>query len=106
MSNRNVLSLAAVLLVAAAGCSASGSSATSGGGGSAPKSIELLNVSYDPTRELWRAINEKFIPEYETKANVKLTINQSHGGSSSQARSVIDGLPADVVTLALWSDTD
>jgi len=105
MSNRNVLFLAAVLLVAGAGCSASSSSATSGGG-SASASIELLNVSYDPTRELWRAINEKFISEYEKKTNVKLTINQSHGGSSSQARAVIDGLPADVVTLALWSDTD
>ena len=69
-------------------------------------SIELLNVSYDPTRELWRAINGEFIPAYEKEAGVKLTINQSHGGSSTQARAVIDGLDADVVTLALWSDTD
>ena len=68
--------------------------------------IELLNVSYDPTRELWRAINGEFIPAYEKEAGVKLTINQSHGGSSTQARAVIDGLDADVVTLALWSDTD
>ena len=71
-----------------------------------PGSLELLNVSYDPTRELWRAINAEFIPAYEKEAGVKLAINQSHGGSSTQARAVIDGLDADVVTLALWSDTD
>ena len=77
-------------------------------GGEAPPAgtIELLNVSYDPTRELWRALNAEFIPAYEKEAGVKLTINQSHGGSSTQARAVIDGLDADVVTLALWSDTD
>ena len=66
----------------------------------------LLNVSYDPTRELWRAINAAFIPAYEKEAGVKLEIKQSHGGSSTQARAVIDGLDADVVTLALWSDTE
>src|SRR6188768_3482974 len=71
-----------------------------------PGSLELLNVSYDPTRELWRAINAEFIPAYEKEAHVKLAISQSHGGSSTQARAVIDGLDADVVTLALWSDTD
>jgi sulfate/thiosulfate-binding protein len=67
---------------------------------------ELLNVSYDPTRELWRDLNEVFIERYEAERGVKLTIKQSHGGSASQARAVIDGLDADVVTLALWSDTD
>ncbi len=72
----------------------------------ADKSVELLNVSYDPTRELWKALNAKFIPQYEKKAGIKLTIKQSHGGSSSQARSVIEGLEADVVTLAIWGDTD
>jgi sulfate/thiosulfate-binding protein len=70
------------------------------------KSIELLNVSYDPTRELWRDLNEQFIPRYEKETGTRLTIKQSHGGSSTQARAVIDGLDADVVTLALWSDTD
>jgi sulfate/thiosulfate transport system substrate-binding protein len=70
------------------------------------KAIELLNVSYDPTRELWKDINAQFIPLYAKETSGTLTINQSHGGSSSQARSVIDGLEADVVTLALWSDTD
>ena len=70
------------------------------------KAIELLNVSYDPTRELWKDIDAQFIPLYAKATPGSLTINQSHGGSSSQARSVIDGLEADVVTLALWSDTD
>jgi sulfate transport system substrate-binding protein len=71
-----------------------------------PKSLELLNVSYDPTRELWRNLNAKFVSKYLKEANTKLQIKQSHGGSSTQARAVIDGLEADVVTLALWSDTD
>jgi sulfate/thiosulfate-binding protein len=75
-------------------------------GSSKPKSLELLNVSYDPTRELWRDFNTMFIPKYLKEANTKLQIKQSHGGSSTQARAVIDGLEADVVTLALWSDTD
>ena len=70
------------------------------------EAIELLNVSYDPTRELWREINEKFTASYAKEANVKLTIKQSHGGSSTQARAVIDGLEADVVTLASFLDTD
>jgi sulfate transport system substrate-binding protein len=69
-------------------------------------SVELLNVSYDPTRELWKDINAAFIPLYEEKSGTKLTIKQSHGGSGTQARAVIDGLEADVATLALWSDTD
>lgn len=68
-------------------------------------STELLNVSCDPTRELWRDVNERFVAEYERERGVKLTIKMSHGGSASQARSVIDGLEADVVTLGLWSDT-
>jgi sulfate transport system substrate-binding protein len=66
----------------------------------------LLNVSYDPTRELWRALNHAFLPHYEAETGQRLAIRQSHGGSGSQARAVIDGLQADVVTLALWSDTD
>src|SRR5215212_8940933 len=66
---------------------------------------ELLNVACDPTRELWRDVNDKFIADYEANTGIKLTIKMSHGGSASQARSVIDGLEADVVTLGLWSDT-
>ena len=68
--------------------------------------FELLNASYDPTRELWREINQAFIEDYAQKTGRTVGIRQSHGGSGSQARSVVDGLPADVVTLALWSDTD
>jgi sulfate/thiosulfate transport system substrate-binding protein len=71
-----------------------------------PKEVELLNVSYDPTRELWRDVNEKFAASYEKETGTKVTIKQSHGGSSTQARSVIDGLEADVVTLASFLDTD
>ena len=70
------------------------------------KDITLLNVSYDPTRELWRDINEHFIPGYEKATGNKVTIKQSHGGSSTQARAVIDGLEADVVTIASIIDTD
>jgi sulfate transport system substrate-binding protein len=69
-------------------------------------SLELLNVSYDPTRELWRAINAAFVPKYEAETGTTLTIRQSHGGSGTQARAVVDGLEADVVTLAMWPDTN
>jgi sulfate/thiosulfate transport system substrate-binding protein len=68
--------------------------------------IELLHVSYDPTRELFRDINQAFAHQYQERTGKEVIIKQSHGGSSSQARAVIDGLPADVVSLALWSDTD
>src|SRR5262249_41381634 len=70
------------------------------------RAVELLNVSYDPTRELWRDLNARFVPRYEQETGTRLTIKQSHGGSGTQARAVIDGLDAAVVTLALWSDTD
>jgi len=66
----------------------------------------LLNVSYDPTRELYREVDEAFAKAYQAKTGVELTIRQSHGGSGKQARSVIDGLDADVVTLALAYDID
>jgi sulfate transport system substrate-binding protein len=68
--------------------------------------LELLNVSYDPTRELWRDLNAAFAPKYESQSGTALDIKQSHGGSTTQARAVIDGLDADVVTLALWPDID
>ena len=71
------------------------------------RNITLLNVSYDPTRELYKDINAAFIPQWEAKhPGDKLTIQQSHGGSGKQARAVIDGLQADVVTLALAADVD
>jgi sulfate transport system substrate-binding protein len=70
------------------------------------KNITLLNVSYDPTRELYSDINAAFASQWQAKTGDKVTINQSHGGSGKQARSVIDGLEADVVTLALAYDID
>lgn len=69
-------------------------------------SVELLNIACDPTRELWRDLNARFAARYELETGAPITISQSHGGSGSQARAVIDGLDADVVTLALWTDTD
>jgi sulfate/thiosulfate transport system substrate-binding protein len=68
--------------------------------------IELLNVACDPTRELWRDLNARFLDQYEREFGMKLAIRQSHGGSGSQARAIIDGLDADVATLALFTDTD
>jgi sulfate transport system substrate-binding protein len=82
------------LALAVAACS-------SGGGRN-----ELLNVSYDPTRELYVDINKAFIADYKAKTGKSISIKQSHGGSGKQARSVIDGLKADVVTLALAVDID
>ena len=68
--------------------------------------ITLLNVSYDPTRELYQDFNVAFAKYWQAKTGEKVTIQQSHGGSSKQARAVIDGLEADVVTLALAYDID
>ena len=68
--------------------------------------LELLNVSYDPTRELWRELNDHFTRDWEQKTGQKVSINQSHGGSATQARAIIDGLEADVATLALFQDTN
>jgi sulfate/thiosulfate-binding protein len=67
---------------------------------------EILNVSYDPTREFYEEYNKIFASYWKQKTGVVVTVNQSHGGSSKQARSVIDGLEADVVTLALSVDID
>lgn len=74
--------------------------------GAAPKPVTLLNVSYDPTREFYVDFNAAFARHWETTTGQKVTIKQSHGGSGKQARSVIDGLPADLVTLALAYDID
>jgi len=66
----------------------------------------LLNVSYDPTRELYDAINAAFVADWRAKTGQAIRVNQAHGGSGAQARAVIDGLAADVVTLALAYDVD
>jgi sulfate/thiosulfate transport system substrate-binding protein len=73
--------------------------------GCAENGRQLLNCSYDATRELYRKINRKFVEQYTAAHGTPVRITPSHGGSGSQARAVIDGLPADVVTLAMWPDT-
>ena len=72
----------------------------------AAKPVTLLNVSYDPTRELYEDFNHQFATYWKGKTGQDVTVRQSHGGSGKQARSVIDGLEADVVTLALAYDID
>ncbi|MGF9966314.1 sulfate ABC transporter substrate-binding protein [Bacillus rhizoplanae] len=89
-------------LVLLSGCASTTSTSKSESG----KSIELLNVSYDPTRELYQDFNKDFAKYWKEKSGETVTVKQSHGGSGSQARSVIDGLEADVVTLALAYDID
>jgi sulfate/thiosulfate transport system substrate-binding protein len=74
--------------------------------GTPAKEVELLNVSYDPTRELYKDINAAFAKKWKEKTGDTVTIQQSHGGSGKQARAVIDGLPGDVVTLGLGYDID
>jgi sulfate/thiosulfate transport system substrate-binding protein len=72
----------------------------------AQKPVELLNVSYDPTRELYVEFNAAFAKHWKAKTGQDVTIKQSHGGSGKQARSIIDGLDADIATLALAGDMD
>lgn len=72
----------------------------------AEKEITLLNVSYDPTRELYQNVNEAFAKQWKEKTGQTVKFNQSHGGSGKQARAIIDGLDADVATLALGYDID
>src|SRR5450432_1396777 len=77
-----------------------------GTAGVARAQVKLLNVSYDPTRELYQDVNAAFGKQWQQKTGQVVNISQSHGGSGKQARSVIDGLEADVVTLALAYDID
>lgn len=74
--------------------------------GAKGKKVSLLNVSYDPTRELYREVNAAFTKQWKEKTGDTIIINQSHGGSGKQARAIIDGLDADVATLALAYDVD
>lgn len=101
---------ALVSLVVAAGCQSNGAgseaSTAEGAAGGATVERTLLNVSYDPTRGLYEEYNAWFSEQWKSKTGEKLTIEVSHGGSGRQARSVIDGLQADVVTLALAPDID
>ena len=93
---RNLV-LAGVVVLAA--CGGSGGQSTDG-------ELQLLNVSYDPTRELYREVNERFVAKYLADTGERVKVQMSHGGSGSQARAVIDGLNADIVTLALAWDID
>jgi sulfate/thiosulfate-binding protein len=95
-----------VLGIAAAGAGLLAAPAIVGRAIAAPGPIKLLNVSYDPTRELYKAVNTAYAAFWKQRTGQDLVIQQSHGGSGSQARSVIDGLQADVVTLALAYDID
>jgi sulfate transport system substrate-binding protein len=90
----------------AAACGGASSGGSVAAGGRTDKPVELLNVSYDPTRELYQEIDRAFADDWRAKTGQTVVIRQSHGGSGSQARSVIDGLSADVVTLALAYDID
>ncbi|WP_409271579.1 sulfate ABC transporter substrate-binding protein [Neobacillus sp. SCS-31] len=103
-----------VLIAAVAGCSTSQETISENIDGNkaaaqeepVKKEIELLNVSYDPTREFYEEFNQRFAEYWEKEKGQKVTIQQSHGGSGKQSRAVIDGLEADVVTLALAYDID
>lgn len=101
--------LVASLLCLVSGCGANttgqGQAATEQGS-SAGAAVELLNVSYDPTRELYEEVNKHFQAYWQQKTGQTVTVKQSHGGSGKQGRAVIDGLEADVVTLALAYDID
>jgi sulfate/thiosulfate transport system substrate-binding protein len=77
-----------------------------GGGAGESRAVEILNVSYDPTRELYEELNPRFSAQWKADTGQDLKINMSHGGAGKQARAVIDGLDADVVTLALAYDID
>ncbi|MCC6263815.1 MAG: sulfate ABC transporter substrate-binding protein [Bryobacterales bacterium] len=95
LTRRSLLGGVALAGLSAAGCGVAGA-----------RSRSLLNVSYDPTRELFEAINRRFLDAWAERGRGRLAIDQSHGGSGKQARAVLDGLRADVVTLALAYDID
>jgi sulfate/thiosulfate transport system substrate-binding protein len=101
------ISLALVALIMSASCApkapATGAEASNS---AAQRSVEILNVSYDPTRELYQDFNTAFAKHWKQQQNQDVTVKQSHAGSGAQARAVIDGLEADVVTLALGYDVD
>jgi sulfate transport system substrate-binding protein len=97
MAMARILVVAAAVLLSACG---------PGDQGAGEAELQLLNVSYDPTRELYREFNEQFVAKWLADGGQRVSVQMSHGGSGSQARAVIDGLNADVVTLALAWDID
>ena len=105
---KSLRSLSALILFAIGltGCGTEGTSTASPVNGDGPQPVKLLNVSYDPTRELYIEFNKSFAEYWKQEKGQEVTIEQSHGGSGKQARAVTDGLKADVVTLALAYDID
>jgi sulfate/thiosulfate-binding protein len=99
-----IIAFMLAVMVGLTGCSSSKQEAATGNGKQAAGPVNLLNVSYDPTRELYKEFNEAFAKYWKDKTGQDVTIKQSHGGSGKQARSVLEGLEADVVTLALADD--
>jgi sulfate/thiosulfate-binding protein len=99
----SLIAVVVALALASCGGAADGADGTEG---AAPEAVTILNVSYDPTRELYEQLNEAFARHWLATTGQRVKIEQSHGGSGSQARAVIDGLEADVVTLALAADID
>lgn len=100
MNRRNAMASALAIVLA------STLSACSGGSDKSGDAVELTNVSYDPTRELYAAINPAFAAQWKEKTGQTVTFKMSHGGSGKQSRAIIDGLDADVATLALAYDID
>lgn len=110
-SIRSLLVIFVLIASILAGCSSDGANSTKkegkkGNDKSSKEPVELLNVSYDPTRELYQEFNEEFSKYWKEKTGQTVTIQQSHGGSGKQGRAIIDGLEADVATLALAYDID
>jgi sulfate transport system substrate-binding protein len=99
------LSVSLLAVILAAGCGG-GSESTSAISATATRPVDLLNVSYDPTRELYAEFDQAFAKYWREKTGQAVSVKQSHGGSGAQARAVIDGLEADVATLALAYDID
>ena len=93
--------IAAICLALAAALALPGCS-----GGKPANEVELLNVSYDPTRELYRDVNAAFARQWQQRTGQTIRFNMSHGGSGKQSRAILDGLDADVATLALAYDID
>lgn len=106
MNRMRILSFIIITSLFIGGAIGCGNQKTGSGDSKYGKEVELLNVSYDPTREFYTEFNENFAKYWKEKTGQDVWINQSHGGSGKQGRSVIEGLEADVVTLALGYDID
>lgn len=100
------LSMIAGLNLVLIGCSSSNSSGGNTNSAGKSKVVEILNVSYDPTREFYEEFNQEFTKHWQQEHDQTVKVNQSHGGAGKQARAVMDGLEADVVTLAIGYDID